>query len=334
MQRFTIYLFSFIIITIFNTCKTDFDVTAPYKETMVVYGLLNASSDTNWVRINKAFLGDGNAYDMAKAHDPDSTNYPDILDVNMEVRNSSGSLLGTLNLIRDSSIAKESGIFDNTKNILYRTNGVDKLNQAYNYTLAVTNRETGTSVSAKTEVVDSVTIFKPFDGQLINFGSTGNPYGSFYTEWGAVAEGAFYQLTIRLNYSEVSVSNPTDTVQKYVDWVFVQQTENTGNKFSQSVVYPQFYSFIASQLQPDNNVNRIASDSVELIFTVGARDFFTYINVNHPPTGANQNIPQYSNINGGLGIFSSRSKEIKSFGLNVESRIELNSGPITGGLFQ
>ena len=46
---------------ILSSCSEDVDLTAPYKDITVAYGLLDADQDTHWVRIQKAFLGDDNA---------------------------------------------------------------------------------------------------------------------------------------------------------------------------------------------------------------------------------------------------------------------------------
>ena len=40
--------------------------------------------------------------------------------------------------------------------------------------------------------------------------------------------------------------------------------------------------------------------------TVGSEDLNTYIKVNEPITGIVQKRPQFTNINNGIGIFSSR----------------------------
>ena len=64
------------------SCSTDFDTTADYKEVMVVYGLLNQYDSVQYIKVNKAFLGDGNALIMAE--NSDSINYGDILDVTLE----------------------------------------------------------------------------------------------------------------------------------------------------------------------------------------------------------------------------------------------------------
>ena len=99
-------------------------MTAPYKEITVVYGLLNTADTVQWIRINKAFLGMGNALVMAQQ--PDSINYPDILDVKLQEYEGS-TLRKTFSLLRDSSIQKEPGVFATVPNILYRTNATDKI---------------------------------------------------------------------------------------------------------------------------------------------------------------------------------------------------------------
>ena len=41
-------------------CSTEVDLTAPYDSLPVVYGLLEVDADTQWVKINRTWLGDGN----------------------------------------------------------------------------------------------------------------------------------------------------------------------------------------------------------------------------------------------------------------------------------
>ena len=67
-------LFSYITLVLsisFITvaCKTDFDINAPYKAVPIVYGLIDQSQDTQFVKINKSFIGDGNNVDYAAIND-------------------------------------------------------------------------------------------------------------------------------------------------------------------------------------------------------------------------------------------------------------------------
>ena len=66
-------------ITVFG-CKTDFPVNAPYKPIMVIYGLLNANADTQFVRIQKAFQNE-NIDALIVAGNADSIYYDDRLQV-------------------------------------------------------------------------------------------------------------------------------------------------------------------------------------------------------------------------------------------------------------
>lgn len=330
MQRFYKPIFYLFIITVFNACKTDFDVTAPYKETTVVYGLLNASDTIQWVRINKAYLGDGNAYTMAQQ--PDSINYPDILDVKMEEHNELGAIVKTFNLVRDSSIQKEPGSFATSPNILYRTNGIDRINDDYSYKLVIYNRETGNTVTSATNVVDSIIIGYPFTDALLPI----NWYqlSPVVVKWSGVPEGIAYQLTIRFHFDEISLSNPSDIQPKSIDWVFPELTTKTGQsqQLAQIIAKDEFYHFVKREVSPNNSIKR-KTGTLDFIFTVASTDFYTYVQVNKPPTGVNQNIPEYTNVEGGIGIFSSRLRQgLNGKNMNPQSHDSLSFGSITGGL--
>ena len=49
----------------------EVDLTAPYDSLPVVYGLLELDADTQWVKINRTWLGEGNQ--LAAAQTPDSS---------------------------------------------------------------------------------------------------------------------------------------------------------------------------------------------------------------------------------------------------------------------
>jgi len=49
----------FLPVLFINSCQTDFDIIAPYKETTVVYGLLDPDTYRSIYKINKAFLEKG-----------------------------------------------------------------------------------------------------------------------------------------------------------------------------------------------------------------------------------------------------------------------------------
>ena len=60
--------------TLWNACSTEVDLTAPYDSIPVVYGLLELESDTQWVKINRTWLEEGNQLEAAQI--ADSSEYP------------------------------------------------------------------------------------------------------------------------------------------------------------------------------------------------------------------------------------------------------------------
>src|SRR5690606_31684114 len=56
------------------SCKNELKLNAPYKEMPSIYAVLCPQEEVQVIRINKVFLGEGDANVMAKVHD--SVNYP------------------------------------------------------------------------------------------------------------------------------------------------------------------------------------------------------------------------------------------------------------------
>nr|MDQ3100708.1 hypothetical protein [Bacteroidota bacterium] len=72
------FLFLLVAATVLLGCSTELEVNAPYKDITIVYGLLNQREDTHFVKINKAFLGEGDAYQYAAIQDSNEYRDEDI----------------------------------------------------------------------------------------------------------------------------------------------------------------------------------------------------------------------------------------------------------------
>lgn len=66
---FSLSAIAAISLAFLSSCETDVDLTAPYASTTVVFGLLDPQADTQFVKITKTFLGDGNLNDYAMIRD-------------------------------------------------------------------------------------------------------------------------------------------------------------------------------------------------------------------------------------------------------------------------
>ena len=67
----------------------------------------------------------------------------------------------------------------------------------------------------------------------------------------------------------------------------------------------KFFNYLSNNLEEDNTVTR-EFISLDLVITIGTSDLATYITLNAPFDGIVQERPTFSNINNGLGLFSSR----------------------------
>ena len=77
------FIFVFTIFMLLVSCRQDFNLQAEYKVVPVVYGLLDANADTNFVKITRSFyvLND-DATQVAM--NPDSSDYRGKLDVRLQ----------------------------------------------------------------------------------------------------------------------------------------------------------------------------------------------------------------------------------------------------------
>ena len=311
-----ISLISFIVL--FKSCDTDFDVNAEAKEIIVVYALLDKSRDTQYVKINKAFLGENNALIMAQ--NSGSTNFlPSDLEVKV-YKSTSNEVIDSVYLV-DTVLVKEEGIFANDENIIYYFVNNNFLNGNSNYSLNVKNVNTQNSVNSNTNIINSFS-FNNFNSNAFLFGFY-NPsqpdtlkFLSKTMEWNKVTNGEIYQLDLRFNYNEDDGNNLTNK-----SLLFSQPLEEfTGGVMTSTIEGSKFFNFLQQNIQENENVVRRFL-SIDIIMTIGTPELNTYIKVNEPITGIVQHRPQYSNIDNGIGLFSSRYTHTEyNIGLTTDSR--------------
>ncbi len=113
----SIALFAFLIVM--SSCDNDFSISDDWEDVTVIYSLLDPVADTNWVRIERGYLG--NAAASQSYGIPDSLYY-DSLMVYMLAFNPDGNQVDSLYLVRDnSSRDRQPGVFTTNDYRLYRT---------------------------------------------------------------------------------------------------------------------------------------------------------------------------------------------------------------------
>lgn len=308
--------FAAITALVFGACKNEININAEFKEAPIFYGLLNVDSSTHYIKVYKAFLDtETSAIDIAQ--NPDSIYYSDSIILYVE-RQSTGQKT-YLTKINGEDIGRpmEEGIFANSPNILYTFN--QTLNKDDSYTLYFENPRTGKKAKATTRIVNDFQINFPFEGFKFNF----TFQSPFDIQWRSAANSRINDVVVRLWFQEWNVNTPDNKVWKNVDWRLangiVSNGSAGGEQLSVSLDGTSFYNFLQNTIPVDANLRRQAPEEcLEIIFSVGGDALYNYIRANQAQSGITslQTLVEYTNFDGGLGIFSSR-KVTKRGGLGL-----------------
>lgn len=329
--RFALFVFA---LAIFSACETKVDLNAPYQSYTTVYGLLDLSADTQVVRINKSFLGEGSALDFAQIADSSEYN-PDDVEAYIEWGNNVVQLQPHTVPNRDPGVFYDENImvFITDEEMLLNTTGspfdlnaqIGQLVPEYKLVVKVPGREI-TGVTAPTYFRVS-NLEDPSGGndQLAWALST----GSFLDKKVTIAPvpvGTRYEVKIVFHYK----AHLTDGTVEDRSFEFnlggqeVPLGSDAGQKFNISYNPESIFTFIANNVECGGSVafRSIQGPTVEFVIDVAGEDLTRYMNINNPVTGVVTDRPEYSNVEGenAIGLFSSRFKYSVYKELNSSTR--------------
>jgi hypothetical protein len=205
-----------IAATFFVSCETDIDVTSEWKDITIVYGLLSQNDSVHYLKINKAFLGDGNSIEYAR--EADSLSYFGNLDVTVTEVSENGA---TRTFHFDTvTVQKEAGVFAE-KQLVYRSeflmpsdltdNNISN-DKTYEYKLLIVNKLTGKEIKSETILVKDFNISTPRTGQPTIDYLVDN---QMQVKWKSAENARRYDVYIRFWFDEVF--NTTDTISRYIN---------------------------------------------------------------------------------------------------------------------
>ncbi len=303
-----------------SECNEKLNILAPYKESVSVYGLINQDDTIQYIRIQRVFLGPGNALSMAQSSD--SVYFkPGQVKVSLQ-RFRNGSQLSvdtpyTSNMeivLTDTFITTQTGIF-NPNQLLFKTN--HRLISNSTYKLIIHSYKTGNDFIAQTGLLGDFWSSIP-NADFLKPGNTINQFPTYPVPALAIGSTglvkAFYEspvnsgvcgFTIRLFFTEYGTSGSTP---KFIDIPLGTQYTNTtagGQLMDFSYLGDNVLHNIASLIAVNPNVTHRTADSIRYILSAGGYDVALYNQVNITST-LSQDKPNYTNITGGVGIFSSR----------------------------
>ncbi len=327
MSRYISTLLAVIFILSLTSCETDFNPNADPKDITVVYGLLNQRDTFTYLKINKAFLGNASAYEMAQ--NEDFSSYGTDLDVNMdELLN--GSVTKTYHFDTTTIYNKEPGIFYAPQQVLYKCKTYnpespinDSLKSDRVYNLIIKNKKTGKIISANTTLVDKFSIRRPSENtSSIEFVlPTSTIPGKAKIEWLSARGGKRYQVTMCIHYFESKNGSLNEPKNLLVNLGTQTRKSFEGNtEMELEYLGLTYYESLKNNLVWSTTANTITRTPgiIEFVISVASDDLSTYIEVNEPSNSIVQVRPEFTNISNGIGIFSSR--------FNTQAR-KLNLGP-------
>ncbi len=320
-------LFSIIIIFCFASCEVEFSPNAEWRETPVVYCLLDQDEDTTFVRVQRCFLGTDNNYRYSTISD--SINYPQgALTVIMEewngtttseglVYRSGNSPKRVFNFDYQEIINKDSGMFYNTLQPVYVCCTAGQLDSTCVYRLCIVKNSTGDTIaqSETSLVYGDMSLTRPNNVTLFQFSGTSGSKTCEIT-WSAINGARQYQPIIRFFYRDFIIDRsvmPWDTTitPHYLDIPCNVVKSNMRDPYLTTRLEQNYFlSTIKSALQY-NVCNRNVIDTVLVFITCCSEPLAAYIYASHPGGAFNQEPFTYTNIEGGLGVFASRRRHIQ-----------------------
>ncbi len=343
MKKIHVFLTMSVLFGFLASCSTDVDLYADYKDIPVIYGLLNAAEDTNYVRINRAFSGSNdnhiNAHDVALI--ADSCNYPGklrayIVEYKQGFGNTFQPTGDTLTLDTTTIRNKAEGFFYAPNQKVYFTTDKYKFtnnssHSQYLYKLVI--HKGNDTITAKTGVVGG-TDFKIATYSLNFKAEPSDNFGKI--KFTAADNAVFYNMEFVFTYHESINGGPM--VDKQVSYpcgsksIDELSVENSLYYFtySDNILFNLLEDAIGADTVYDiNHPNVVRSFDkypIQIKLSAGGDELYNYIQVNSQ-SGFSQTVPDYTNVNGGYGVFSSRINLAKDVQISSGTQKDLYSKP-------
>ena len=328
-----------LFIAVFTSCSTDVEMYAEYKDVPIIYAMLDSRADTNYVKITRAFCGTNDnpidANEVALIYD--SSNYPGKLDARIyELKYSYGGTYeytGRMFELDTMTIHdKLEGVFYAPEQMVYYTTEPFNANTEsakYRYRLVMVKPD-GDTLTASTSMVGDEEFSIMTNGVGFQMAPT-NDLGRIFFR--ADGTAALYEVAMQFNYREQFAGH--EMKRKHIRRAFGTRTLDqfiytAGNSYYLEYSQNWLFNTLALAIGGDTivdpehpNVVRYVDDFVISISAAG-EDLYYYYTTNQAqldsPVGF---VSVYSNINGGYGLFSSRTTVKKAVNLSKNTRYEL-----------
>lgn len=289
----------------FSSCENDIDLLEDYREIPVIYGLINPTDTVQYVRVQRAFLGEGNALVMAQESDSIYYNPADIKVSLEKLTIGANTVISTQDFFVTTDIPKDEGLFTDEDHYLFKLSTPTGLDDNYYYRIRFENMTTGKVVTASTRIIEPM-LFPAFSNSVkVNLANV-NPY---QIRFGSPKWGRVYGLIMRIKFNEYDTLALTyDSLQ--VDFKLKNITSlgtNGGEQMAFALKGEEIFKFMGSAIGPQQGAKKrvLSSFRADYLFTAGTDDLYNYIQVNSPNNVVNY-VPAFTNLSDGRGLFTCR----------------------------
>ena len=314
-------------------CSTEVDLTAPYDSLPVVYGLLEVEADTQWVKVNRTWLGEGNQ--LVAAQTPDSSEYPAgsvegwIVELNPST---TGQILGDEVptgrewMLEETMVDNKetSGIFYGpAQRVYYAVTPSDsqeglREDKLYRLELRLPDgKEARATTSMVESSIGSISYPPPgvpaFEIGMASLNSTGTAsYSEFVFRWNSSPGASLYTAALVVNYTEIYHADDAwtvvdSTVDRSLSIGLGSRSINNPDgvlSIEQSWNTESFYTELSSRLEVNPRVRRVLGNfdsgdkarAFDFVLQVANQDLAIYLDVNETTNSIVQDRPTWTNV--------------------------------------
>lgn len=335
MKRlFLIIAFAALVL---SSCSNKVDLYGDSSDTTVVYAMLDAGLDTNYIKITKSFIG--NANELASNYDISNYKYDEIVvklsGVFKGNNESQTVVLDTISkwIPYDGNATFYSGRY---QTYYYTT---EQLEEGEEYTISVTRKADGKKITAQTKTIKNFGFKKPLSTYKFAF----NNVKRYTLEWKGndvttnfMTNAAYFEVTAYFHYKEQLPGQ--EVVQKSIKWALgSDKAENLFTNANNSSYYFMNFSpeSLYTLLRNDEHLKNNSPAGVmrwyeygddnktfEIRISAIGEELYNYYVISNS-TSAIQDVPNYTNVTNGAGIVSSRYTVSSIHRIEQVSRAEI-----------
>lgn len=299
MRRIHLF-FVLLFVLVCTACQVEFSPNAEWKETPVVYCVLDQDDSISWVRVERCYLSEGDIYTPSTVSD--SFNYPDGA-LQVAILAFDGHRLADSIPFQYTLVDREDGNFVSESQPMYSAVTYRRLRDEYWYELRIRRTSDGSMLAkANTSLVvrkEGSVVLTPNSNTAFGFSVSRN----CKIEWRSMLNGRYYQPMVRFYYLYKYLGEDT----LFLDFPCNPRlcTPPYANTYNIQYSRDAFLRGLHNHFDGDTNT-KIYPMVFDIYINACNEELYAYLNSQAAAGDIDQSHSIYTNIEGGLGVFAAR----------------------------